>query len=434
MTFRNSYIVLLSTVVLTIQNLKAQDNWMMQWQGIQQTYINPAYTSQKSWEISVASTSLDFQLGNLNAGDFIEKNTAGVNVISLDRLASAIDGKSDLMATGQFNTFDLVHRIGSITFSAGHGINYEFSTSLNPTLIDIMANGNAAYIGKTVELGMPASASVYQRYYLGAAIKTGPVNIGVRAAYLNGWHHMHTERLSSQLTTGADYYELTIANDIEIYNAGIFEYRGIDDIETIKGINDYKSLFTANHGMAFDLGMELKLSENSGIFVSAQNLGTIKWADRAQKLTNNTTTILKGIDIEKVIDGEEDASIEDTLLSVFSLKQENLEFSQKVAARYNAGGYFSLAGTTFSALFNFKDLSNIQKASVYLQASRPILSWLDLGVNYQWRSDAAFNLGVMAKTEFGPVVIFGVCNNAWSLLNPSRLDGLSGRVGAYVGF
>ena len=93
MTFRNSYIVLLSTVVLTIQNLKAQDNWMVQWQGIQQTYINPAYTSQKSWEISVASTSLDFQLGNLNAGDFIEKNTAGVNVISLDRLASAIDEK-----------------------------------------------------------------------------------------------------------------------------------------------------------------------------------------------------------------------------------------------------------------------------------------------------------------------------------------------------
>ena len=52
------------------------------------------------------------------------------------------------------------------TVTAGHGINYEFATTLNPTLVDIAARGNTDYIGKTVELGMPASATVYQNFIL----------------------------------------------------------------------------------------------------------------------------------------------------------------------------------------------------------------------------------------------------------------------------
>lgn len=428
------YTIFLLFFVIPFAKSLAQDNWMLHLPTLHQSYINPAYQTQKKWEVSAASVGLDFQLGDLIVSDFIRKNDEGVNIISLDKLASSIGQNNELGMSGSFNSFDVALKLGGMTLTGGHAINYEFATQLNPDLVKIAANGNADYVGKTVELGMPTSGTVYQKIYLGLAGKVANIAWGARLGYLNGWHHMHTEKMSTKLTTEADYYDLTIANDIEIYNAGIFEYNAIDDITWIKGVNDYRTFFTANHGFSVDLGIDVKFNENSGIFASAQNIGSITWADRSQKLTNNKTTTLRGVDLEKIIDGEDNSSLEDTLLNAFSMEQENLEFSQKIAPRYNVGVYFLMADTKFSAIFNLRQLSDLNQPSVYLQASKPILSWLDLGVNYHWREGVPFNLGLLANAKLGPVNIFGACNNAWALLNPSKLNGLSGRIGASIGF
>lgn len=430
---RIAYIILFTTICLGSNILSGQDNWMIHMPTVHQTYINPAYQTSKKWEVSAASVGLDFQLGNVNASDFISKNNEGVNIISLEKLATALGKNNEVGMNGSFNSLDVAFRWRGFTVTAGHGINYEFATTLNPTLVDIAARGNADYIGKTVELGMPASATVYQKFYLGLAGKLANLSWGVRAGYLNGWHHMHTEKMSSQLTTEADYYNITLKNDIEIYNAGIFEYNAIDEITWIKGINDYRSFFTANHGFSLDLGLDLKLTETAGIFASAQNLGSITWADRAQKLTNQSTTLLKGIDLEKIIDGEDNSSFEDTLLQAFSMQQQNTEFSRKVAPRYNVGAYFTFSGTQFSAVFNLKQLSDINQPSVFLQASRPVIPWLNIGVNYHWREGVPFNLGLLLNSKLGPVNLFGACNNAWALLKPAQINGLSGRIGASIG-
>lgn len=413
---------------------KAQENWMLHVNTLHQSYLNPAFQTSKKWEVSAASLGGDFQMGKLSLGDFIKNNGNGTNVVSLNQLAAAIDEKNDVGIYGSFNSFDLALRMGGLTLTGGHSIQYEFSSTLNPDLIKIAANGNEAYIGQTVELGMPLNGSVYQKMYLGVAGSMGIFNWGIRAAYLNGWHHLHTEKMSSLLTTGSDYYELTIANDIEIYNAGILDYNAVDDIAVIKGVNDYRSFFTANHGLSLDLGIELKINEESGFIANLQNLGTIKWQDRAQRLSNQSTTMLRGVNLEQVIDGEETESIEDSLLSAYELKEENLVFSRRLNPRFNVGGYFTLASTQFSAILNVQRYAEVNHPSLFLQASKPLSKMLTLGVNYHWQKQAPFNLGFMAGIKLGPVNAFAACNNAWALLHPASLNGLSGRIGATVGF
>ena len=151
-----------------IVSLYGQDSWMMHLKSIHQAYINPAYQPDKKFEVSGASYALDLNTGDLKAKDYIT-STNGKKTISLKNLSSAVqNGTQAIGLYGSFNTFDLAYKINTTTFSFGQAINYYFNTTINGDLLNILANGNEAYIGKTAEIGMPVSPQCLPSLVFGA--------------------------------------------------------------------------------------------------------------------------------------------------------------------------------------------------------------------------------------------------------------------------
>ncbi|MBK8699576.1 MAG: hypothetical protein IPN29_08540 [Saprospiraceae bacterium] len=416
-------------------SLVAQDSWMMHLNSIHQGYINPAYIPSHTFELSLASMGGDFNTGSLKLGDFVSRSSDGINTVSLDALSANVKEKIPVGLYGTFNTIDLGIKAGRFNIFAGQGIHYELYTSLNPTLIGIAAHGNVDYIGQTVDLGMPGGVSIYQKWYAGLSTQIGNLNIGARLNYLNGWYDMRTVKNKINLTTGAEYYELTIANDIEIKNAGIIKYNGsIEDIDIKESIDRFETYFTKNNGVSIDMGVDYQLTSSTGFFASVQNLGTINWSDGASSLTSQQTTTLKGVDIESVIDGNGTESIEDSIYDAFNLVETPGSYNASTSSRYQAGIYHQSNAMKYSGLATLHQLGGSGYYGLFLQASRRLGNNFSLGFNYNIRKSSYANVGLLAELSLGPFQAFVCTQNIWSLFQPFNLQGLSGRFGGSLSF
>ena len=58
-----------------------------------------------------------------------------------------------------------------------------------------------------------------------------------------------------------------------------------------------------------------------------------------------------------------------------------------------------------------------------------LLSWLNLGASYAFRSETFDNLGINATVKVGPVQVFSVTDNIISALRPKDSHSANVRVG-----
>ena len=59
-------------------------------------------------------------------------------------------------------------------------------TGTGKNFIDLLWNGNGAFVGDTMQLGLATNATTYMQYYLGVGYEYEPFTFGVKFKYLNG--------------------------------------------------------------------------------------------------------------------------------------------------------------------------------------------------------------------------------------------------------
>ncbi len=429
---KTSIILFISSWLLV--NLKAQDQWMAHMPTLHQSYINPAHRLKNKFEFSIPSFGFDFNSGGINMKDAISKNSAGVNVIDLDRIVGSLQPQHPFNGGLVVNTIDLAFKLKSLSIFAGHNIQNQSSFTLDKDLADLLVNGNAGYIGKTVDIDLQAASTTLNQFYIGASKQIGNLGIGIKLKYINGWYDVRSEDSKFALTTEEDYYQIKLQNDIRLKSSGVINYsEKIEDITFNTNFFD-SALLTSNSGYGIDLGLTYAINKELTVMASAIDLGSITWTNRAKTLTNTKTTSVKGINLETIIDGGDVENVTDSLYGAFDLTQTNGSYTTSLNGQFNIGMIYTKDGITFSTLYNTQNLVGNNKYTLSFQVSKRLGKLLNLGLNYSIRNNNYNNIGLLVHTSLGPVNIFAVTQNIFSAINSRTLNGVNGRLGLSFAF
>jgi hypothetical protein len=430
----NTLSIVLFCAILFITKLKAQDQWMMHMPTLQQSYINPAHQLKNKLEIGLPSFSFDLNSGGINLKDAIAKNSEGVNVIDLDKVVGSLEDLHPFNASVVVNTIDVGFKIKSLSVFAGHNVQNQTSFVLDRDLADLLVNGNAAYIGKTVDLDIQGASSTFNQFYVGASKQIGKLGVGVKLKYISGWYDIRSENSKIALTTEEDYYQIKLQNDIRLQSSGVVNYSL--NVEDITFNTDFfnSDLITSNSGYGIDLGVTYAVNKELTLMASAIDLGSISWSNRAKTLTNNKTTRVIGINLETIIDGGETENVQDSLYGAFDLVQTNASYSTALNAQFNGGLTYIKDGLTFSALYNNQNLVGQNKYTMSFQVSKQLGKIFNLGLSYSIKNHNFNNIGLLANVSLGSVNIFAVTQSIFSAFDSRKISGVNGRIGLSLAF
>ena len=109
------------------------------------------------------------------------------------------------------------------------------------------------------------------------------ISFGLNAKYLLGLFNAHTKTAGLYLTTGENYHELILDQNIHGKFAGVYDiYAAMNDSLDNKPFT--KQDFYKNHGFSIDLGVRYKINDMFEVSASVLDIGLIKWKSNPYQL------------------------------------------------------------------------------------------------------------------------------------------------------
>ena len=428
-----------------LQNMQAQQEMglhsMRDVWNINQT--NPAFMQDYKFVVGLPSMRDNLYLTGPTYGDFFVEQD-GKTLIDFNQAIAAMDEENVMRNDFQIQTLSFAFRANNLMLSLGHTARVFAFGKYNRALPQVIYQGNAQFIGQTVDLSNEFVINSFNEYALGAAYRFGKITFGAKAKYLSGFRSAATDkdRNSATLYTDSDIYQLTLTSDYRLNSSGTIDFNGFDefdiDFELDKAGNE---LFTENTGWAFDFGATVDLTEKLTIAASILDIGAIEWSENTRNYTSSGQFTYNGLDISEALIGSESddefGNALDTLEAIFRATETNESYTVNlptkmyVSGRYEVTEKLAVGAAFFTEKYrdeNFKALS----VSGRYQVVKP----LTIGASYTTllEEDKQFNLGLNATIQLGPVQIFGTTDNVISLINTDDAHYFSGRLGLNLMF
>jgi hypothetical protein len=421
-------------LLMLVQTIFAQESELFHIDGIQQTYVNPAFILKENVNVSFLSLQGQVYIKNYTLGDLVTESTNNQSILSLSKLSNSLNGDLGSQANVQFNTLDIGWKAGSFNFFLGHSFNYKTDNNVSQSLLDLAAHGNALSIGKPIDIDLNIGSTTFQTYYFGASKEFGSLSVGGKLKYYNGWNDLRTEKGHANLLTHEDYYQIELKSDIVLQSTGVLDYNGsIKNAKLDTEFFRYKKFNSGNTGMGLDLGLNYKVNDKFTVLASIIDLGKITWKDSSKVYTSNTTTLLKGINIKDFVKGNTE-SIKDSLYDSFSLKEVGQSYQASVGSTIYLGATYTNNGNTLSAILTKAKSVNNSAYGLDILASKELNKHLTIGANYSARQHSYTNLGLFLCSHIGPIDINYYISNFVPLIAPKSISYVSGRIGLGFSF
>lgn len=422
-------------LLLSVGRLSAQQEMMLHslpnlWHS--NTSTNPAFFPEnKHFVIGLPAYSLDAaHSGDITYKDIFRKD-GDRTVVDFDNAIDKLDPENDLTFDQRIETVSLGFRTPNDKWgiSIGHAIGFSGTLTYPKALPQLLWNGNAPYIGQTVEIGVEADIADWHEWSVGVMRKFGPMNLGARVKYLSGISALRTDddRHSMSIYTDPDIYQLTLKTDYAFFSSSIISSIDTSDLGfdiTLNALGN--KIRSKNSGVAFDLGASVKLMDRLTLDASVINLGgLIQWKNDPKYFQSRAEYTYSGSTIpgEDIINGSDSLDFDtklDTLNDIFRFSQTAAtDMETRTPMRVYIGGSFELTkrwalGLTFFHQKKDRESNTAVGASVRWLP----LKWLSLGAMYSVNKRSAANLGFHLALTPGPVQVYFLSDN---LLNAFAL-------------
>ncbi|MBL7802941.1 MAG: hypothetical protein JNL02_04335 [Saprospiraceae bacterium] len=435
--------------LLATLRLAAQQELMLQqlpelWHA---NSTNPAFFPEgKKFAIGLPSFVLDARhSGDITYNDIFRRED-GKNLLDLGAAIDKLDPENKVNYHQRLETVTLGFRMGNgWALQAGHSIRLDAHITYPKTLAEVLWNGNAAYLGDTLQIAPAADYAKWQELHLGLSKNFGSVRIGARAKYLGGVGGLQTDEdhRTATVYTDPDFYQLTLRTDYAFnaaYTVGSIDTAGL--AFEIKNDADQGGLFSSSNGYAFDLGVQAKLGERLTINLSVLDLGgKITWRDdRAAYFRSNGEFLYDGVTFpgEDLINGVDSLDFQgqlDSLNDIFQFQKTAQEFSTTLPVRYYASASFDLTQRWRLGFTLFHENGpNRVATAVAASAQWTPFNWLSLGAMYGVNDRSAANIGFNVIVQPGPVQIYLMSDNVLTALTPYASPAVNFRMGGSLLF
>jgi hypothetical protein len=426
----SSLMLLASIGLLTAQNdlssMLLTDSW-------QQLQTNPAQQG-KGIIINLPGIYNNFWLTNITFNDLIVERD-GEQVLDIDNAIAQMDTRNLLRENFDVETLGFGIRLGKLGLHLGHRMRFDALIDYPKTLAQLIWQGNAQFIGQTVDFGPSFDLLAYHEIGLGVNYAINDkIQLGARLKLLSGAVSLNTPRSDLQLTTSDDVYQLLLNADLLVNNAGSINYDGLRDISTDFNFGNFDAteLFGTNTGMALDIGIHLDLGKLQ-LSASAIDLGAeIEWTEGVQNYSLRGEYEFEGLDVaQSIFDDEESfGSAVDSLFETYEPIETRNSFRTTIGSKLYLNAQYEVNEDLSVGLIAFQEnYRDLETLAVALSGSYQLGPVLRLGGFYGLRNERADNLGLNAQLSLGPVRLLLATDNIITAFRPKDAQLANFRLG-----
>lgn len=404
----------------------------------QSTYHNPAMLHFLPDRLTVGLPGIanDLQLENLRYGDIIARE-GGNRLLRFDAWSELAGERNEVSNVFSIETLGLAVRTGNFVFSGYHRLRTVGQAEYPKTLIDLVAFGNAPFIGQTVELAPVGQIVSFQELGLAASYAIDArIAISGRVKYLAGVSAIQTGGGNSlRLNTATENYALTLEQDLTLNTVRALDYRLLDDVDVTYSPSRLSlgDFFTASNGLALDLGVAINL-DRLRLNASVTDLGaSIAWKEEITNLRFSGTRSFTGLDLltDLLRDTVSLENAVDSLVRTFEPGRNDARFTSQIGATYYLGGEYDLTDRiTTGALLVLEDSPHGLSPALALLGRYAITDWLRAGLNLNHRAGIGTNIGLHLYATPGRFRLFASSDKFFTLLGTGSSAVAGVRLGA----
>ena len=412
-------LLLIHIFVFLATVFNAQDINLLHLQGsMPGTFLNPGLSLDKTFNLSLGGFQLLLGTDGPPINKLTSKNTLGERYIDVKKLSDELSDYHNIFFSNDIHTLDIGVKIGGIVVMAGHGFRSSANVRYPKGLVEVAAQGNAAFIGQQIQIGPAIDVLAYNELYLGIQKTLGNFTVGIKGKLLYGTASISTENSDIRFSTNPEFYQLELKNDYLIRSSALLRYNSLDSITIDYSGFSFDNLFYNNQGLAFDLGASFKLDEKITLSASALDIGSIFWDFFPRKYTSKGTFTFEGLDIVKYLGDTTNISIGDTLLNKIDVTSGMEEYSTLLNSTFTLGGTYHLNPRwTLNALYLLRNDFGFKRHS--LSASTMFkFSVFDLGVQFSVSKNNYSSVGLFGRLKLGPVSGYVSTENIAGLIRP----------------
>ena len=420
--------------VFCVLNANAQQNIGLHFMDVwQQNQTNPAHFGKNKINIGLASLYSNTIVEGITFNDIIRSEN-GQSILDIDAAIANMNDQNSIDQYLSVETLNIGINLGKIGLSLSHALKVDAFFDYPKAFPQAIFQGNAQFIGETVEIGSSVNLNTYNEIALGLAYQAEKFSIGARIKYLSGVGGAKTnpERNSASIYTDADIYQLTLNADYELQTAGFLEYNDINDFELqFAPSGESLKLGGDNTGLAFDLGAEVNLGKLH-LSASVLDIGSIEYTDNAKSYSTKGSFAYDGVDISRAITGEDidfQSSL-DTLQKIFEVTKTEQAFTVNLAPQaYVSAKYDLTEKLTVGALYYGRFSDNNARTVIALSGQMKLGKIASAGVTYSIIDDKFTNIGINSAIKLGPIQIFALTDNLIGTLTQKDGEVINFRAG-----
>lgn len=403
--------------------------------SIQATYINPSDFPDKKFQLSLAGIQGELYSRGASYGQFTRVD-GSTRYLDFDKWNSSARSLNGIFAQGHVHTFDFVMKTGKWAFSAGHAFRQLGGVEYSGQLIELLSEGNAPFIGETISVGPSFSYNAWNEFYLGMQRQSGRFTFGLKVKYIAGLSSLITENNKLDLTTNSEFYQWQFDTDYVIRSSSAFRFNNFEDVVfNPAGLSiSFDHLLYNNTGFGADLGLSYKVNDRLGLFVSAVDIGYIKWDFVPRKYESKGRFIFDGFDVEDVLVDSAGISIADSLYQVFNFKESREYFTTFLPSKIFGGMHWNFKDKyTLNLLFR-SDLNwQMNTSHISLSGVRTFKA-ADFGISWNVRPGSYINPGLILRLRLGPFGWYAYTDNILGLMDSQSQQVFNVRSGLHFQF
>lgn len=415
------------------------------------TYANPAfYTPEYGYfDLLLGGVNMGVQNIGLKYDKFVRFDATGTpEAIDLANGVASLRKVNYLNTFFSYDVFGCGRRTKYGYFTYFHRVREIHSLRYNKDLVQLLANGNGAFLGESnpadIKLGL--SARAFQEFDFGYQMSlTDQWNIGLRLKFLMGFADVKTKDLYAKLYTDPDTYALKLMSAANIRAALPYEFTMVDgEIQIVDKRFDVANLFK-NYGFGIDLGGEYKINEQWGVAAALNDLGFITWKNHPVNFVgeiqdggsyyDNGAFVFTGLTSDQVHALVDDPDfvehMMDSLTNYYNLTPQNLsKYTSGLYTNFMLRGYYDLTPEhRFSAQFTGYNLGLGIKPAMTLAYTGSFADKYDVVATYTMMPGSFDNLGIGLSANLGGFLIYVASNNIFGFFNPANRSMVHAQMG-----
>lgn len=396
------------------------------WQASQ---TNPAMMNDHRITVALPGVAAGFYHPAFSINDALHKRN-GSTVINLDDIVPELEDHNQLFTGFQADMVAAAYRFGGIQAGVSWSVRGSAYADYTREAIDVLWNGNAPYIGETVNVAADFQFTLYNEIGISGAYNwKDKLTFGAKIKFLNGFSDLSTDRNEQilSLETADDVYQSSFTTDFVFRRAGFPSVDGA--YELLNGLQLYDFNIDGNSGFGFDVGITANLIDKLTLSAAVIDLGRLNWDTEVYEYATLGKYNYGGLDLfsyssADTIDSDrltqDLEQIADTIGAILDINIVSSEsYTTPLHTRgYLSGSYELMDDLTIGALFYMENTPLGTQPGFALSARKQFGKWVTVGASYAMRNKGFNNLGLNATGHLGPLQIYLASDNIAAAVNP----------------